>query len=89
MDKNYYVLRGKIRYGPDTKKLYSLETSITKAIRIATQELSEVLAIPKEKYWTVALPTELYSVLDSYDRFAVKAAVEAWLVDYPDLKIGG
>ncbi len=74
----------RIARGPDTERLYRLETKMTEAIRLAALELSNVLGDdPRQaQYWTRTLPLELFTVLESFDHRASIAAALGYLAYY-------
>lgn len=62
--------------GRATAKLYKLEEKRSLAIRAAAHELAAVLEIPKQQFWTHALPESLFNVLESFQpQSAIVAAV--------------
>lgn len=59
----------------DNPKLYDLEDRVHQAFK---EVLNHRVAKYNEDYWHIALPTELFSFLDGWDKKAVKEAIRLY-----------
>jgi len=84
MTKTYTKPSGAMIRARDQRRLYSLENKRDQAFEASSRHLGEVMGHDSGDYWTRTLPEALYTVLDAYDREAVKLAVLLWLERNPD-----
>ena len=75
----YTVHRGFIAHNRKTQVLYAAEVQRDKDIESAALELAKVLGLDRKRFWTDALPTQLFSILEAWDRQASIAAATEYL----------
>jgi len=84
-EKKYTVILARI--GSDNVELYKHEEQIRINIEKATKELMRIAGIPENEYWTKGLPSEIFSILESYDSKAMKEACLKYLQTIHNIKI--
>jgi hypothetical protein len=72
--KVYSVIPAMIGYDIDTRKLYKLEQERNDKIKECINEWLKIMKYDEKKFWTIGLPSELYSLLGSWD---TEASIEA------------
>lgn len=77
--KEYKVHRGYIARTSQTAKLYAEEKAAALAIEHAAEQIARILKLPRAEFWTDALPTELFNILESWDHDASETAASIYL----------
>ena len=62
-----------------SEKLYRLEEKRNELIKRCAEEWLKIVGLTKQDFWTKALPTALFDLLESFDLNASKAACEFFL----------
>jgi len=79
MKKQYQVRFVRIERTSQTEKLYKLEAERDRLIKECAEQWARQVGVPKEDFYTVSLPTQLWDLLESWDKEAARAACEFWL----------
>lgn len=76
-----YVKPTMLRIGAtkETAKLYDLEDRRDELIKGCAREWARLLGFTDEEFWTVAVPQQLFDLLEAFDHRAAKVAAEAYL----------
>ena len=82
--EDYTVTRAYLGRIPETRKLYKLEEKVAAAVKEAAKEWLKVMDRPESDFWTVGLPSELWTLLDGFDRHASAAACREFLRKYDE-----
>ena len=78
MQKQYVAVFARIGRTENTSKLYELEEKRDRIIEQCAREQGKIMSMAENEYWTKMLPTQLASLLDSWDSNAVRAAIKLW-----------
>ena len=74
------------RIGRTAKRLYQAEAVLYSAFETASNELADVLSLPRsgaDVYYEQTLPEAIYSFLEHYDSQAVRLAIDLWTAKNP------
>lgn len=74
-----FVKKMRIPETEETEKLYQCEKRRNDLIKQCAREWMKVTGTPKEEFWTVAVPTALHDVLDSFETSSSRIAAETFL----------
>ena len=78
-EKQYKALFLRIGRSEESDRLYALEEERNTIIKKCAEEWSKLTDTPKEDYWTVAIPTALLDLLESFGVDEARAACKTFL----------
>ena len=70
----------RIENGPEAEQLYQIEERRNNLIKAAAREQGRIQGFSEKDFWTHAMPEQLASILESFDRASSEAAALAFLL---------
>ena len=77
--EEYKVMKIRIGKTEETKRLYALERERNDKVMECAREWSKLVKVDEKDFWTIAISTALYDLLDSIDHKAGLVACKKFL----------